>query len=132
MTRWANLNKKQRKMLGIEKEQLKRKYNNKKPKIDGITFDSQKEADYYGKLKMLKQAGEVEKIELQPRFKLLDGFDDKQGNHHRPIHYYADFKVWWTNGKVEVIDVKGMKTRVYRMKKKMLLKKYPDINFREV
>ena len=134
MTRWRNLTKKQEKLLDldIDNNKPKRKYNNKKPTIDGIKFDSKKEARYYERLKILKQAGEVEKFELQPKFRLLEAFNDKQGNHHRPVDYYADFQVWWSDGKVEVIDVKGYKTNTYKLKKKLLLNKYQNINFREV
>ena len=139
MTKWYNLTREDAKKLGIEGEyelmQLEdedRKYNNEKPTVDGITFDSKKEARYYEKLKAFKKGGAVEDFELQPRFKLQKGFDDKEGNHHRPIHYRADFKIWWANGKVEIVDTKGYKTQVYKLKKKLLLKKYPDINFREV
>ena len=35
--------------------------------------------------------------------------------------YYADFVVYFPSGKVEVIDVKGFKTDVYKLKKKMML-----------
>ena len=133
MTRFKNLTKKQKKLLDLDiEDKTKRKYNNKKPTIDGIKFDSKKEARYYERLKILKQAGEVEKFELQPKFRLLEAFNDKQGNHHRPVDYYADFQVWWSDGKVEVIDVKGYKTNTYKLKKKLLLNKYQNINFREV
>lgn len=137
---WNNLpddleNKVQSSIGGEEGNTPNRKYNNKKPEIDGHKFDSKKEGRYYEILKILESAGEVEKFELQPKFRLQDGFDDKNGDHHRPINYYADFKVWWKGGKIEIIDVKGSKktlTSVYKIKKKMLLKKYPDISFREI
>ena len=109
-----------------------RKYNNKKPEIDGHTFDSQKEANYYCLLKMLKDNGEIEDFELQPLIRLQDGFDDQEGNHHRPINYKPDFRVVWADGREEYVDVKGYRTNVYRIKKKLLLNKYPDMNFREV
>jgi hypothetical protein len=129
MTRISN---KTAKELGIDVPGSKNKYNNKKPTIDGHKFDSKKEARYYEKLKLLQKAGGIKKFELQPKFRLQDGFDDKEGNHHRPINYFADFKIWWSDGTVEVVDTKGFKTSVYKIKKKILLKKYPDINFREI
>lgn len=108
-----------------------RKYNNKKPVIDGIKFDSQKEADYYCELKLSKRAGEIKDFELQPKFMLQEGFRDKTGKKHRAITYKADFKVIHNDGKVVYIDTKGKRTALYQVKKKMLLNKYPDINFKE-
>lgn len=120
--------------LGLDPEEFctkQNKYHNEKTDVDDITFDSLKEAEFYGKLKLAQQAGEVLKFETQVKYRLQDGFDDKEGNHHRPINYFADFKVWWTNGLIEVIDTKGCRADVYKIKKKLLLKKYPNINFRE-
>lgn len=141
MTRWRNLSRKQARELGIEGEyelmgmeknepRKSRKYNNKKPEIDGITFDSQKESRFYEKLKMLKESGVIKDFELQPEFVLLEpGQDQVTG---RGIKYRADFKIIYTDGKEEIIDVKGYKTSVYKLKKKLLLARHPDINFREV
>ena len=121
------------KKLGIDlpKDIQNRKYKNQKPVIDGITFDSQKEANYYCELKIQKRAGEVKDFELQPEFILQEEFRDKNGNWHHAIKYRADFKVIYQDGREEIIDNKGHKTQVYRIKKKMLLKRYPNINFRE-
>jgi len=144
MTKWYNLTREDAKKLGIEGEyelmQMekkenktstnKNKYNNKKPIVDGIKFDSKKEARFYQNLKLLKAAGEVKDFELQPNFVLLE--KDKDRVTGRGIKYIADFKITYSNGSVEVVDVKGYKTQVYKIKKKLLLKKYPDINFREV
>jgi len=125
--------------VGAEDEEMKqlkkateRKYGNKKPEIDGHKFDSKLEARYYRKLVALKAAGEIEELELQPKLRLQNGFDDKKGNHHRPINYFPDFRIVWSDGKEEYIDTKGYKTSVYKLKKKLMLKKYPEINFREV
>lgn len=132
MTRWNRLTREDAKRLGIEvQKEGKNKYNNRKPEVDGIVFDSQKEADYYMDLKLAKMAGEIKDFELQPEFILQEGFRDKNGNWHRAIKYRADFKVINNDGRIEVIDTKGYKTPVYRIKKKLLLAKYPDINFRE-
>ena len=117
----------------IEDVEKENKYHNKKPEIDGHTFDSKLEARYYQKLKLLKKAGEVKKFELQPRFELLAPEDDEVTG--RGIYYRADFKIWWKDGKVEVVDCKGSektKTYAYKIKKKLLLNKYSKINFREV
>lgn len=112
----------------------KNKYKNKKIELDGITFDSQKEAKRYSELKLLKLAGEVEEFELQPSFELNPGFRDKNGKWHRPIVYRADFWVTYPDGRQVVIDIKASKdfqTKEYRIKKKLLLYKYPELVFQE-
>jgi len=110
----------------------KNKYHNKKTVVDGHKFDSKLEARYYKKLITLKATGKIKELELQPMFRLQDGFDDKEGNHHRPINYKADFDITWADDYQEIVDTKGKETSVYKIKKKLFLKKYPDINFREV
>jgi hypothetical protein len=107
------------------------KYHSKKVEFDGIVFDSKKELAKYKELTILALSGYVKLIELQPEFTLLEGFTDKQGVRHRPIKYRADFRVIWNDGREEIIDTKGYKTKEYLIKKKLLLSKYPDINFKE-
>ncbi|QTL96542.1 DUF1064 domain-containing protein [Iocasia frigidifontis] len=125
----------QAKKMGIdipeELERQARKFKNMKPVVDGITFDSQKEANYYCELKIQKRVGEIKDFELQPEFILQEGFRDSSGKWHHPIKYRADFRVKYPDEKEEIVDTKGHKTKVYRIKKKMLLKKYPEINFKE-
>ena len=82
--------------------------------------------------KLLKKTGEIVDFELQPEFVLQEGFKDMKGKWHRAIKYRADFRVIYPDGKVEVIDCKGYHTPVYKIKKKLLLKRYPEINFKEV
>lgn len=117
--------------LNITKPAPESKYHNKTTEVDGILFDSQKEADYYTDLLWLKQSGAVKSIELQPEFVLQPGYE-REGKKIRPIIYRADFKVVEASGHIYYVDTKGMKTQVYLLKKKMLLYKYPDIDFREV
>ena len=116
------------KILGIEPES---KYKNKKAVVDGIEFDSRKEANYYAELKLLQKVGEIEKIELQPEFELLPRFR-KNGKTYRPIKYIADFKVTYTDGRVEIVDVKGHKTEVFRLKEKLFEYQYSDLNLKIV
>lgn len=110
----------------------KSKYLNIKTTIDGIRFDSKKEANYYAQLKLLKLAGEVVNIEMQVKYELQPKFTDEAGNKHRPINYIADFVVTYKDGHVEVVDVKGMKTKDYLIKAKLLRYKYPELIFKEV
>lgn len=109
------------------------KYNAKKTNVDGIKFDSIREADRYCELKLLEKAKEIRNLELQPRFLLQDKFKDKTGTTHRKIEYVADFMYIDKCGKTIVEDVKGVLTDVYKIKKKMFLKKYDEqYEFREI
>lgn len=109
------------------------KYNAKKTNVDGIKFDSIREADRYCELKLLEKAKEIRNLELQPRFLLQDKFKDKMGTTHRKIEYVADFSYIDNDGKAIVEDVKGVLTDVYKIKKKMFLKIYDEqYEFREI
>lgn len=105
------------------------KYKNKKTIVDGIKFDSEMESHYYIYLKQLKEIGEVVDFVLQPTYLLQEGFD-LNGKRIRPITYKADFKVIYKDGHEEVIDVKGKLTEEFKIKRKMLLYRYRDINFK--
>lgn len=108
----------------------KSKYNAVKTEVDGIKFDSAKESKRYASLKLLERAGVIENLKLQPRFLLQEGFT-YNGHKERKIEYVADFQ-YERNGQTIVEDVKGMKTEVYKLKRKLFLYKYRDIVFREV
>lgn len=112
----------------------KSKYNNERVTIDGHTFDSKAEAREYEQLKLLKRAGAIKSIELQPKFLLQPGYE-RNGKKVRAIYYIADFRVITADDKEIVIDVKSEiteKNKVYRLKRSMLLYRYPDLDFREV
>lgn len=112
----------------------KSKYNNRKTEVDGITFDSKKEAEYYCQLKLLKRAGEIKDFGMQQRYELLPTFK-KNGVTHRSITYIADFVITNNDGTTEIIDIKAaknFKTDVYRIKKKLFEHKYPDLTIKEV
>ena len=110
------------------------KYNARKTVMCGHTFDSRREAEIYLDLLSRKQAGEIVRIELQPSYTLLAGFTDNQGNKQKPITYTADFFVTYADGRHEVIEVKGVRTRDYLLRKKLFLHmmRKKDIIFREV
>ena len=110
------------------------KYNAHKTTVCGHTFDSRREAEIYLDLLSRKQAGEVIRIGLQPQYTLLEGFRDNTGKKQRPITYTADFFVAYADGRNEVIEVKGVRTRDYLLRKKMFLHmmRGTDIIFREV
>ncbi len=107
------------------------KYNNRKVTVDGITFASAKESEYYSQLKMLKKAGVIKDFERQVPYELQPKFK-RDGKTVRAIKYVADFVVKYPDGRQVVIDTKGFRTKDYLLKRKMLLYKYPDIVFEEV
>jgi Protein of unknown function (DUF1064) len=109
---------------GKEGNMGKTKYGNKKVVLDGITFDSEMEAKYYSHLKLLRSKGIVKEFELQPKFVLLDSFK-KNGKTYRAITYNADFTVYYADGKIEVIDVKGMITQQFELRRKLFEHRYP-------
>ena len=96
----------------MDKPKKRPKYGNTRVEIDGIKFDSIKEANYYSHLMMLYRAGELRLVLLQVPFIL-------PGN----IKYYADFLTIDKTGNFEVIDVKSeatRKNRTYINKKKQV------------
>lgn len=101
------------------------KYRARKTEIDGIVFDSAKEARRYLDLKLLERCGEIKGLERQVRYELLP----KNGR-ERAVYYIADFR-YEENGKRVVEDVKGVRTREYILKRKMFKYRYPEIEFRE-
>lgn len=114
----------------LNQYEKKSKYYAEKTEVDGIKFDSAKESKRYANLKLLERAGVIENLKLQPRFLLQEGFT-YNGHKERKIEYVADFQ-YERNGQTIVEDVKGMKTEVYKLKRKLFLYKYRDIVFREV
>lgn len=107
----------------------KNKYNNQKTTIDGITFDSKKEADYYCQLKLLKQSGGIKDFGLQQRYELLPTFK-KNGTTYRAISYIADFVIEYNDGTTEVVDIKGVETKDFKIKKKLFEYKYKDLELK--
>jgi len=117
----------------VQMEASKRpKYNARKITVDGIVFDSQAEADRYADLKLLVKGREITNLQLQPSFILQDSFT-RDGKKVRPIEYRGDFAYYEKGGsRLVVEDVKGTKTKDYLLKKKLLLFRYPEIDFREI
>lgn len=100
------------------------KYHAKKTVVDGITFDSKREAKRYSELKLLELAGAIKHLQLQVRYELIPAFD-VDGKHYRPTCYIADFTyIDAKTGKEIVEDVKGMRTDVYKLKAKMFAHRY--------
>lgn len=107
------------------------KYKNKKTEVNGILFDSKKEATRYIELNLLEKAGKIHNLRLQVKFVLIPSqyeeiYSEKKhayirGNLiERECSYVADF-VYEENGKTVVEDTKGFKTPDYKIKRKMML-----------
>jgi Protein of unknown function (DUF1064). len=107
------------------------KYRAKKTVIDGIMFDSKAEAQYYVELKLLKRSKKIASFECQPEYELIPKFK-KNGKTFRAVKYIADFLVTHLDGSEEVVDVKGVLTPVYRLKKTLFESKYPHLTIKEV
>lgn len=134
------------------------KIKHKKTTIDGITFDSKMEAEYYLYLKAEQKAGRVTDIVLQPEYILQPKFfiwkkkvitednpfykdynkerlawnkanKDNQIKIIQAIKYRSDFEVTYADGSKKTIDPKGIKTADFKIKEKMLRFKYPHIDF---
>lgn len=101
------------------------KYNAKKVEIDGIKFDSKAEGEYYLHLKQQVAERKILGFERQKRMLLQEGFsvEGVQGK-IRPIFYVVDFIVTENDGTITYIDVKGVETDVFKLKKKLFMKRY--------
>ena len=121
-------------IMRLVRAQNRNKYNARKTMVCGHMFDSRREAEIYLDLLSRKQSGEIVRIGLQPQYTLLEGFRDNTGKNQKPITYTADFFVTYADGHSEVIEVKGVRTRDYLLRKKLFLYKMrkENIIFREV
>ena len=115
------------------------KYNAKKVSVDGIEFDSKKEARRYQELLLLQKAGEICMLERQKVYELLPAQREpdtvgKRGGVikgkllERAVEYVADFVYTDKNGKTVVEDVKGFREggayAVFVLKRKLMLYRY--------
>lgn len=109
----------------------KQKYGNRKTVVNGIRFDSQREADRYQALLFLQRIHQISGLERQVKFELIPAQRDERGKViEHACNYYADF-VYVQNGKTVVEDAKGFQTPEYKIKRKLMLQKY-GIKIREV
>lgn len=102
----------------------KSKYGSRKTTIDGIRFDSVKEARRYSDLKLMEKTGEISGLELQKKFVLIPSQYSEIGGKRKCIErecaYIADF-VYYRGGKMVVEDAKGFRTPEYIIKRKLML-----------
>jgi hypothetical protein len=95
----------------------KSKYRSEKTEYNGMMFDSKKEADFAKNLESRKHAHElnerVTRVEYQVAYPIT-------AKNKVVSHYFADFRITYADLHQEVVDVKGMKTPVYKLKKKLV------------
>lgn len=108
----------------------KSKYGAEKTTVDGIRFDSRREARRYAELKMLQRAGKISDLRLQVPFELIPAQKKRDGKTERSCVYRADF-VYCADGATVVEDAKGKRTPEYIIKRKLMLEKY-GIEVKEV
>lgn len=102
------------------------KYGNIKTTVDGIEFDSRKEANRYAELKLLQRAGEISGLALQVPYVLIPEQKRDGKIAEREVKYIADFVYTDKEGNRIVEDVKSPATRTkeYILKRKMMLWEY--------
>ncbi len=97
------------------------KFGAVKKDVDGIRFDSTKEADRYDQLKLLVRAGKIKDLRLQVRYDLIPKQKFSDGSSMAGTYYLADFVYFDCDKGCEVVeDVKGKKTDVYQIKRKLM------------
>lgn len=120
---------------------MRNKYHSKKIEIDGIIFDSKKEAKRHSELLLLEKAGAITELKRQVKFVLIPAQREadtigKRGGIHKgktiekECAYIADF-VYKEDGKMVVEDTKGFRTKDYIIKRKLMLYFY-GIRIKEV
>lgn len=110
------------------------KFRNIKSEYNGVVFDSRKEMRRAITLDWMEKIGIIRDLEKQHAFVLQEGYVNNKGEKIRPITYIADF-VYFSNEEkrwvVEDVKSPATRTEVYRLKKKLFEKKYPEYYFIE-
>lgn len=110
----------------------KGRVSSRKIKFDGLEFASRSEMEVYREYKL---DPDIDLLGVQPKFTLQEGFS-RNGKRHRAITYTADFDII-EDGREIIVEVKSVGTlkansKSYSMRKKLFLKKFPDLLFREI
>lgn len=97
------------------------KYGNRKVIIDGVAYDSKKEAKRGGELILLERAGIIHNLKRQVKFELIPAQYADGKCVERACSYVADFIYVDDNGNTVVEDTKGFRTKDYIIKRKLML-----------
>lgn len=107
------------------------KFGNEKIVEGNLIFDSKKEYARWKELQLLQRAGEISSLERQVKYELIPTQKDEKGNViEKAVNYIADFR-YTENWEIIVEDAKGMRTKEYIIKRKLMLWRY-GIRIREV
>lgn len=98
--------------------------------LDNILFDSLAERNRYIQLKQLIHDGKIKNLKVHPTYLLQDSIV-VNGERIRGMKYEGDFS-YIENGKQICEDVKGFETQVFKLKYKLFVFRYPDIEFRKI
>lgn len=134
VSKWLTSNPDLRIQGELDSRQREHKFKAQQTTVDGIKFPSKKEAARYMYLTHMQELGVISDLETQPRFILQEPFRDRNGKTHRQIAYTADFR-YIQEGVDVVEEVKGGKatqTEAFRIRMKLFIKRYPDIDYRIV
>lgn len=106
--------------------QAKSKYGNRATYVDGVRFDSKREAERYTVLLVRLNTGEISRLKLQPEFTITEAYMMPDGRKVKAQRYRADFSYVLPDGREVVEDVKteGTKTQVFVNKQKLIYEKY--------
>ena len=107
------------------------KYGNRKIETPEGTFDSLKEYRRWQELKLLQRAGEINNLFRQTPFGLIPAQRVGGKVVERAVRYIADFTYWTKDGEFVVEDAKGVRTKEYIIKRKLMLKEH-GIQVKEV
>ena len=105
----------------------KSKFHSIKAVINNIQFDSLNESRYYIEVLNGIKNKKIKSYELQKPYELIPAYT-KNGHKIRKMEYLADFVLKMTDGSTKVVDVKGVETDVFKLKKKLFEYKYPDLS----
>lgn len=122
------------KAMGFDPSPRRNKFGARKKEIDGITFDSSKEARRYQALKLLEQTGQIRDLRTQVEFLLIPKQQKPGGGLERAASYSADFVYFDRAGNQVVEDVKSEPTRKkadYILRRKLMLMVH-GIEIREI
>lgn len=97
------------------------KYRSRKVTVDGMTFDSYREAKRYRDLSLLLRAGEISDLRAQVKYTLIPAQKKPSGGTERAVTYTADFVYRDKTGKEIVEDAKGVRTQQYIIRRKLML-----------
>lgn len=97
------------------------KFGNKKTLVDGVWFDSKKEANRYQDLVLMQKAKLIRDLTTQRVFELAPSIIIN-GRKRPPLRYKADFTYFddRQGGEFVVEDVKGFRTEGYKIKRHLM------------